>query len=278
MEMDDILRRAEHLEARAWADLALAASPALRRDLGLSVEPIGPARLISSTRLESMLFNRALGLDSSDPGAVRRAVRHFDGRGIDRYMLHLEPEAEVESELRGYGLERYHRSWDKFLRDATVPPPVIATSLALRRATRADATRCGELVAAVFETGAASAPLWAGVIERPRWHVFVACEGDYPVAVGGLFADGDLGYVAFAVTDPAYRGRGAQGALMVRRIREAADLGCRWLTTETGEPVAGEPSPSRNNMLRCGFELALRRGNYVPIGTSWSQAPRREAR
>jgi predicted acetyltransferase len=35
-----------------------------------------------------------------------------------------------------------------------------------------------------------------------------------------------IGTLAGAATLPEYRGRGAQGALMARRMRDAAELGC----------------------------------------------------
>ena len=46
---------------------------------------------------------------------------------------------------------------------------------------------------------------------------------------------------------------------MARRIRDGADLGCRWLVTETGEDTPHHPNPSYHNMLRTGFLLAYQR-------------------
>ena len=83
------------------------------------------------------------------------------------------------------------------------------------------------------------------------------------MAGGALFVKGDVGWLGIASTLPAYRPRGAQGALMARRIRDGADLGCRWLVTETGEDTPHHPNPSYHNMLRTGFSLAYRRPNYI---------------
>ncbi len=52
---------------------------------------------------------------------------------------------------------------------------------------------------------------------------------------------------------------------MARRIAAAAAAGKRWLFTETGQPQPGEPSPSYNNMRRCGFELAYLRQNHFVV-------------
>jgi ribosomal protein S18 acetylase RimI-like enzyme len=271
-----LLARAEAVEATAWADLIMAAPPAARRAAGLSVEIVGPGCVISARALPGMLFNRAIAI-GREPAAIGRAVRHFQERDIRSFLLLLGPAAhhpEVSALLRGHGIERYRRAWDKFVRSAAQDAPSIATDLAIRPTRPADARACGRLLADVFETGEPSVDLFAAVIDRPRWHVLVACApGDAsgrPVAVAGLFTQGDLGYLAFAATDPAFRRRGAQGALMVRRIREAAALGCSMLTTETGQPLPGEPTSSHRNMLRCGFRIAQRRENFAPAGATWA--------
>jgi ribosomal protein S18 acetylase RimI-like enzyme len=271
-----LLARAEAVEAQAWADLAVAAPPAARRVAGLSVELLGAGCVISARSLPGMLFNRAIAI-GREPAAIGRAVRHFQERDIGHFLLQLGPAArlpEVSALLRGHGIERYRRAWDKFVRGAAQDAPSIATDLEIRPARLADAEACGRLLAGVFATGERSVALFAALVDRPRWHVLVACApGDAarrPVAVAGLFVHGDLGYLAFAATDPGFRRRGAQGALMARRIRNAASLGCRLLTTETGEPLPGQPTSSRDNMLRCGFRIAQRRENFAPAGATWA--------
>ncbi|MDP8923063.1 MAG: hypothetical protein M3O34_09340 [Chloroflexota bacterium] len=69
--------------------------------------------------------------------------------------------------------------------------------------------------------------------------------------------------LSFGATLEAYRRRGAQGAIVARRIRDGADLGCRWLVTEAVEDTPDHPNPSYHNMLRTGFRLAYQRPNYV---------------
>ncbi len=271
-----LLASAEAVEAHAWADLVVAAPPAARRAAGLSVELLGPGCVISARALPCMLFNRAIAI-GSEPAAIERAVRHFEERDIDRFLLQLGPagrQPEVGALLRDHGIERYRRAWDKFVRSAAQDAPAIATDLEIRPARRADADSCGRLLADVFQTGEASVALFAALIDKPRWHVLVACAPGEPtrrpVAVAGLFTHGELAHLAFAATLPAFRRRGAQGALMVRRIREAGALGCRLLTTETGEPLPGEPTSSRDNMVRCGFRIAQRRENFAPAGATWA--------
>lgn len=100
----------------------------------------------------------------------------------------------------------------------------------------------------------------------------MAFDGDRAVAVGLLFLDGGAGYLAAGATLPDARGRGAQGALMARRVRDALALGCRVIATETGEEIPGEPNPSHNNMVRCGFRVLYKRPNWTRPGIAWSGA------
>jgi ribosomal protein S18 acetylase RimI-like enzyme len=269
--MDDLVAATEAVEALALMDLVEAAPPEAVRAAGLVVEEAGRARIVSATALDSILFNRAIGLDGGDLVLLSRAVRHYHSRGVRRFFLQLGPAAReppVTDLLRSHGIERQRMAWHKLARSALVPLPAPASDLAIRRARASDAAACGSLVAAGLGAGELAAPLFAAVIGRPRWHVFaaLAAGSDDPVAFGALFVHGELGHLTFAATDPGHRGRGAQRALIARRSAEAVALGCRWLVTETGEPLPGQPSPSHRNLLRSGFAIALRRDNYAPIG------------
>ena len=78
------------------------------------------------------------------------------------------------------------------------------------------------------------------------------------MAAGALYVEGDVGWLGMAGTLPFHRRRGAQGALMTRRIADAIALGCTAIATETGI-LPDRPNPSLDNMLRCGFAIAYER-------------------
>lgn len=100
-------------------------------------------------------------------------------------------------------------------------------------------------------------------IGRPGWRHYLAFDGDQAVATGALNLRDHIGWLGVGSTLPSHRRRGAQGALMARRVRDGISLGCRWLVTETGEDLPARPNPSYHNMLRTGFTLAYQRLNYV---------------
>lgn len=126
-----------------------------------------------------------------------------------------------------------------------------------------------ELFAQGFHLPAPGAQAFAAVLGRPGWHGCVALDGERVVAAGVLYIAGDAAYLGGGVTHAEHRGRGAQLALLVARCRLALEQGCRYIVSETGEPVAGEQQHSHHNMERCGLRVLARRYNYAPAGALW---------
>ena len=81
---------------------------------------------------------------------------------------------------------------------------------------------------------------------------------------GALFVQGDIGWLDWGATAPAFRRRGGQSAVRRQRMLMARELGCRLIATETGEAVAGAPRHSYGNITRMGFRTAYLRENYAP--------------
>lgn len=91
----------------------------------------------------------------------------------------------------------------------------------------------------------------AGMID-----LFVACIDDAPAGIAILSLDEEPGggaWLGGAGTDPAWRGRGVQKALIMDRVRRAAEVGARWCSGETNDVN----TISLENMRRCGFEVAF---------------------
>ncbi len=103
-----------------------------------------------------------------------------------------------------------------------------------------------------------------GLIDRPGFHLYMTFEGDTPVGTGAMIIDGECAWFELAATDPEFRQRGSQRALLARRIEDAVDVGCARLLTCTGEPVPGDPQHSYHNIEWAGFEPQFVRQNRVP--------------
>lgn len=263
---------AEELERAALLELVAAG-----RDQGLDhdAEQLGKALVVRCPSIDNFWFNRVLGL-GRDPELGReqlaRVIDEYRAAGVTRYFVHLYDEAqpaELPRWLEELGLERYHRSWYKLGRGREGPLPEANTTLQTRPATAADIAALAELFGQCFHMPPLGARLFVGVLERPGWHGRVATDGERVVAGGLLYITGDGAYLAGGATHPDYRGRGAQLALLSERCQLALDHGCRYIVSETGEPVAGEPQHSQHNMARCGLRVLARRHNYAPPGKLW---------
>lgn len=248
-------RLADALEASASRDLCAAAPP----DLGVSAAQIAGATLVLAPKIPATYFNRVIGLGLERPATeadVDVIAAAYLGAGVTSFWIHLASSAQpaqLAAWLRSRGfVEPRRRSWAKFLRDTRAAPSA-QTRFTVRRATAADAPAVGAVVCSAYGLPATLAPWFAALVDRPRWQVFVALDGTRVVGTGSLFLEARGGWLGVAATLCEFREHGAQSALLTARIAAAAAAGCAVLTTETGEPVAGEPNPSYDNIRRSGF-------------------------
>jgi hypothetical protein len=250
-------------EAEAWADLTRAAPPAL----GLRLERVGGATLLLWPDFDDILFNRVLGLGlvaPADAEQVAAIVEHYRAAGVRRFAVHLSALAEpaaLPEWLASHGLVRGD-AWAKLyrrpVRDLDHP-----TTLRVEEIGSEDADAFATVACAAYETPDLLLPWLRAAVGRLGWRHYLAFDGERPVAVAALFVRAGIGWLGLAGTRPAERGRGAQGALIARRVRDAAALGCQWVVSEAEEETPDRPSPSYRNLARAGFTLAGARPNYV---------------
>jgi GNAT superfamily N-acetyltransferase len=78
----------------------------------------------------------------------------------------------------------------------------------------------------------------------------MAFDGTRPVAVAALCVLEDLGYLTAAATAESHRKRGAQQALIAKRVERAEQIGCSTLVSETLYML----EHSFRNLRRAGFQ------------------------
>jgi GNAT superfamily N-acetyltransferase len=260
----------EEVERAALEDLNAAADGDLATGLRKQSITLSSAfvSLFAALPVTAIVVNRTIGLGLSRAetrDTINAVVDLYAKAGVARYFIHVHPQSrpgEIGDWLVSRGLEQA-RSWMKFRRGREAPPEV-TTTLTIRAAAAEDAENFGRIVADAFDLGAAGAPLLARLIGRPDWHIYMSFDGDQPAGAGALYVKHGIGWLDWAATAPAYRGRGSQSALMRRRISDALDLDCRFIVTATGEEVPGDPQISYKNILKMGFEPAYSRKNYAP--------------
>lgn len=264
----DTLPVGERLEWDMLAALHAGADAATRERLGLRLEEIDGTLVSVAARDPSIMLNRALGLGLVQPatpatvGAIRERYRDT---GIERFFLHVHADARpagIETLLEDAGLQP-HRRWMKFERGPE-PPPQATSTLAVRAIGTQHARDFGRIAAAAFDLTPQSAALFPGLVDRPGYRLYMSFDGDEPAGTGLLYVDGGDAWLDWGATDPAFRGRGSQRALLARRIADAAAAGCTRLVTCTGEAMPGDPQHSYHNIEWAGFRAAQARANWIP--------------
>jgi GNAT superfamily N-acetyltransferase len=226
----------------------------------------GGARLITP-QADILGLNRALGLGLRAPldaKLLENIIEQYRSAGVARFFLQVSPSAETPAAVRllsRYGF-RHYNNWMKLFRPV-YPYPEVETPPRVEEIDAGGKAAYAAIIQQGFAWPEQLRPLLAHPVGRPGWKHYLALDGAVPVAAAALFMHAGMGSLAFAATLPGFRGRGAQSALIARRIRDAARAGCRWITVETGEDRPDRPVPSYRNMRRLGFRAAYTRSNYL---------------
>jgi ribosomal protein S18 acetylase RimI-like enzyme len=95
-------------------------------------------------------------------------------------------------------------------------------------------------------------------LKQPGWSLYTARLDGRPAAAATLYLKDGVGYLADAATDPAFRGRGLQSALLRRRISDAAAAGAD-LVFSGAAPL----STSHRDMERAGMRTQFVRSLWT---------------
>ena len=237
--------------------------------MGAEVAWVGETPVPVVAALDFGLVNRVIGLGiaSAVSDETVEAIRSvYEARRQSNWTISASPLAE-QADLRGT-LERHgmrHASDVAKVVRSTQKPPMAETSLRIEAVGARYADQFASVAVAGFGVSESFSSWFRGTFGRPGWRHYIAFDNLDAVATGALYVDGDLGWLSFGATLPSHRNRGGQTAIMARRIRDAAALGCRFVHTETGAETAAQPNPSYRNMLRNGFGLSHLRADYTPL-------------
>jgi hypothetical protein len=268
VEGAELLWAMDEVEAAAWRDVAAAAPAALVDATGLTCARVGAVTLLVAPRIPAPLFNRAIGLGNREPATdllLDEVIVGFAAAGVADPWIQISAAARPSTLTawlgdRGFVPAR-RRAWVKVVRGRE-PPPAIATTFAVRELGDGDRAALARVLCAAHGIPAVMGPMISVLVGRRGWRAYGALDGDTLIAGGLMRLDDRVAWLGFGGTLPSHRGRGAQGALMARRIADAIALGASTIATETGAPEADERNPSLDNMMRCGFRAAGTRANW----------------
>lgn len=223
----------------------------------------GVIALRAESAPDSPMLNRVIGLGVEAPATedeLDAVLPLMDGTTFYVAVAPGAQPAAIPEWLAARGLEPGW-GWMLFSRGVDDPPPA-ETSLQLVELGPEPSEAFGRIVATGYGLPEATVA-WTAQAPLSGWTCWLALDGGEPVGAAALFVTGDAGYLGFAATLAAARGRGAQSALLRARIERARELGLRLLVTETGERREGLPSNSYRNLLRAGFREELVVAHWV---------------
>lgn len=257
----------------AWVDLFDAVGGRARERLGLEARPLDGGTLLLARGIDHMMLNR---LVLAPPTAAAHAAAVYQEHGVRRFLLSFaRDEVEAASAAAsGVRLARFRRAWE-VLAAPTVelaPRPPCPSGVTIRPAGLGDAPAVAGLLCDGFDLPPAAASVLVAAIERPRWTVLVADDGNEPVAAGLAFHGEAACYLFAASTRPSHRGRGIQTALIDGRIQAALAERARIVGSETGVAIPGEANPSWHNLARAGLRSVHVTEHLCPIGATWAAA------
>lgn len=263
----DLTRALEQVEARVWTDLYRAATPEEAETCELGVTPMGSATVLTAGLVDVLAFNRVVGLGIGTPATeamLNAIIEQYDTAAVPRFFVQLSPAATPAALfewIRQRGL-RHYNNWVKLFRPIGTPPAA-PTDLRIEQIGPEHAANFAALATQAFGWPDTVRPWMTRIVGRPGWHHYLAFDGDTPAATAAMYVTDRYSYFGPAATHPDFRRRGAQSALIARRLRDAATLGCETLITETAEDRPDKPAPSFRNMQRAGFQVAYVRPNYI---------------
>ncbi len=266
MERDAVVEL-ERIEIEARIEMFSTAPADVRESLGLVMERFPTAIAFGRARDTNLMFQRVLGLGLEAPATrdeVRAIKSCYASRGIAEFGIGIAPDAEpdaLESWLRDEGFGCYFHTV-KWTRDVS-PARRADCGLAIETAGAADADAFGRVLVESFHDRPENARGLHGVIGRGGWTHYVARDGGDVVGIAALFRRGATAWFGLGATLASHRGRGAQSALIARRIEDARAAGCTTLVVETGPSPPEKPNPSYHNVERAGFRVAYLRRSWV---------------
>ena len=265
MSSSEHRERVEQNEAAAYETLVAAAEHA--GQAGFRSRRIGGAcALLAPSLTRMVLLNRVIGLGVGEPATedqVAGLAELYAGTNV-AWGVELSPSARPEA-LAGWLKAKRLRKGPAsamFIRPCSALPEA-RTDLQIRAWRPTDGDAGATLAAEVFQVPPEVRLILAQLPRQPHWRQWLAFDGDTPVATSLLFIHGDAAWAGWAATRPSYRGRGLHTALVSARLRDAADHGCRWVTTDTAIGTSEKPDPSYRNHLRLGFEVVHVRHTHV---------------
>ncbi len=254
-------------ETYPYIDLLQAAPESLRRKFGLRHREVGHGIALNASGVPMFLLNRVFGigiLETATEKDIAELVAFYRESGVEKFGVQIAPGARPMSLshwLIKAGFERKD-NWTKFYRSLD-DVDGDENELNVRRINATAAEPFAAIVGEAFNAPESLVDLVRCVIDRDGWYHYIAYADDEPVGAAAMFVRDELAWLGWAGTRKEQRRKGAQNALIAKRLRDAKAIGCKYAITETVEDTPEKQNPSAHNVLRAGFQIVYQRANFV---------------
>jgi GNAT superfamily N-acetyltransferase len=244
----------------AWLDERCQPDNLIRRQfhgfpLGNCYVTIDPSR---QGPFASANMNRVY-LCGAEPGmesdSIGRLIDLFATEGVQRFFVWLSPGPDMDVTRRWLeqgGLSRIRRTGYPTLCRCSHSPLRFRTDLDVCEVS------AQQIEAARDQLGETVWPEYARSAGEEGFFHYMAFDDGHPVAIATLCVFEDLGYLMAAATAESHRKRGAQQALIAKRIERAEQLGCAMEVSETIYMI----EHSYRNLQRAGFQEVYEKEVY----------------
>ncbi len=264
--------RSEAVQRKAWRLLSNAAQPGLINSLGIRCEETGSTLYQGALGVPGAQFNKvfSFGIDGDVSSASIEAAANWLEHACYKQSLLMVPskgsDSGVGDMLLANGFQRFPLDIAIFHMDVVdVPELSQSPNIDVRPVGPENATEFGQVLSEGLEAPAAAPWLAAFAVGQPGLTAYLAYAGSLAVGAAALFIDGGWGWLFIAAVRPAYRNRGAQTALLARRLEDGRKAGVRTFNVGALRPAPGygDVFASYRNVERLGFKIAYNRPNYI---------------
>jgi hypothetical protein len=262
--------RMEAIEAAAWADLQLSLPMGLRQAFGIEVSVADGATTLLAAGMPALAINRVIGFGMRSPAtqdSLASTIATYGAAGVRQFIMQVSPAANP-SDLPRWLEETGARVVGSSTKVARLVPAVDSP---LRRPRDIEVIEIGPELAMTFEAVVAE-PLGVpkrlgegirSTIGKKGWRYYLAIHRGAAIGAAAYYCADGYAWFGLAATDEHHRRRGAQTALLLRRLNDAANDGCRWATADTMTESDDAPDQSYRNLCRLGFNKVYDRPSYL---------------
>jgi len=264
-----IASRIEGIEADAWAELQLSVPQDHRTRIGIQVLRYGRALSLLTTGVDNATVNRTFGLGFDEPLSseqLDQIASTYIAAGVGRWLIQWSPAAApagAEAMITAQGGRLVAPTVKLWRPTNGATTAVVASGLRVAEIGRDDAATFQATVAEPLGVPAEMAPGIRSTVGHDGWHFYLVYDGDRPIAGAAMFVQGEGAWFGVSATTSTDRGRGAQTALLSRRLHDATALGCKWVSADTRSETPESRNPSFHNMRRAGLDVLYYRPTFL---------------